>query len=288
MGCRIHPGAAPSRCGQAAELCRLPRPFDVHIQAANLAYVMSGHELFGIAHAAGLTGPLDQVVVQWVGQARRRWPHRARSAWRWRSPALPPGRMWTQHELSRVSDHGVTYTGRTEADRVQRQRRAVVTDEVMGLASPRLRGLELPEAQRRAIKLPLVGLRAALDGERYEAAVCAAKELVEAATKLVLARAGVEPTARASVASLAKLALATRRSARRLAGADVSSPGFFGAAAPFGDGECEDRGCDCADGCQRGWRGQPSRRLAQIPDSAGSGVAGECVVSTTSLLRRPL
>lgn len=31
--------------------------FDDHIQAGNLAYVISGHELFGIAHAAGLTGP---------------------------------------------------------------------------------------------------------------------------------------------------------------------------------------------------------------------------------------
>jgi hypothetical protein len=95
----------------------------------------------------------------------------------------------------------------------------------MGLVFPGLRGLDLPQAQRRAIEVPLVGLRAALDGERYEAAVGAAKELVEAASKVVLARAGMEPAARASVASLAKLALATRRSdssdgdlARRVSG----------------------------------------------------------------------
>lgn len=98
--------------------------------------------------------------------------------------------MWTKSELSRVSD-GITY-GRTEADRVRRQRREAVIDEVMGLVFPRLRGLELPEAQRRAIEVPVVGLRTALDGERYEAAVGAAKELVEAASKVVLARAGAE------------------------------------------------------------------------------------------------
>jgi len=199
--------------------------FDDHIQAGNLAYVISGHELFGIAHAAGLTGPLDQVVVQWMGKLvdDGHIVHGPQGGGD-RQP-LPPGRMWTQHELSRVSDYGITYTGRTEADRVRRQRRETVTDEVMGIAFPRLRGLELPEAQRRAIEVPLVGLRAALDGERYEAAVGAAKELVEAASKVVLARAGVVPAGRASVASLAKLALATRSSnssdedlARRLSG----------------------------------------------------------------------
>lgn len=95
----------------------------------------------------------------------------------------------------------------------------------MGRVFPRLGGLELPEAQRRAIEVPLRGLRTALDGERYEAAVGAAKELVEAASKLVLARAGTEPAARASVASIAKLALATGSSdpsdedlARRMGG----------------------------------------------------------------------
>ena len=104
---------------------------------------------------------------------------------------LPSGRMWTKSELSRVSEYGITY-GRTEADRVRRQRREAVIDEVMGLVFPRLRGLELPEAQRRAIEVPVVGLRTALDGERYEAAVGTAKELVEAASKVVLARAGAE------------------------------------------------------------------------------------------------
>lgn len=199
--------------------------FDDHIQAGNLSYVISGHELFGIAHAAGLTEALDQVVVQWVGKLvdDGHIVHSPQGAGD-RQP-LPPGRMWTQYELSRVSDYGITYTGRTEAERVRQQRRTAVTDEVMGLMFPRLRGVELSDAQRRAITVPLGGLRTALDGERYEAAVGAAKELVEAASKVVLARAGVEPAARASVASLAKLALETQRSdsvnedlARRLSG----------------------------------------------------------------------
>ena len=199
--------------------------FDDHIQAGNLAYVISGHELFGIAHAAGLTGPLDQVVAQWVGKLvdDGHIVHGPQGAGD-RQP-LPPGRMWTQYELSRVSDYGITYTGRTEADRVRRQRREAVTDEVLGLAFPRLRGLGLSEAQRRTVEVPLVGLRTALDGERYEAAVGSAKELVEAASKVVLSRAGIEPAARASVASLAKLALTTQSGdssdedlARRLSG----------------------------------------------------------------------
>jgi hypothetical protein len=77
--------------------------FDDHIQAENLAYVISGHELFGIAHAAGLTGPLDQVVVQWVGKLvdDGHIVHGPQGAGD-RQP-LPPGRMWTQHELSSVS-----------------------------------------------------------------------------------------------------------------------------------------------------------------------------------------
>jgi len=199
--------------------------FDDHIQAGNLGCVIYGHELFGIASAAGLTGPLDQVVVQWVGKLVDdghivHGPQRAGD-----TQPLPPGRMWTQYELSRVSDYGITYTGRTEADRVRRQRRESVTDEILGTVCTRLRGADLSDAQRRAIEVPLAGLRAALDGERHEAAIGAAKELVEAASKLALARAGVEPAARASVASLAKLALTTEGSnppgedlARRMAG----------------------------------------------------------------------
>jgi hypothetical protein len=182
--------------------------FDDHIRDSNLAYVIYGTDLFGIAQAAGLTGPLDQVVVQWVGKLVDDG-HMVHGPLGGGDPRpLPAGRFWTQHELSRVSDYAITYTGRTEADRVRRQRREAVTDEVMGVVFPALRGLDVPEAQRRAIEVPLVGLRAALDSERYEGAIGAAKELVEAACKLVLARAAVEPSARASVGSLAKQALA--------------------------------------------------------------------------------
>lgn len=181
--------------------------FDDHIRDSNLAYVTYGTDLFGIAQTAGLTGPLDQVVVQWVGKLVDDG-HIVHGPVGGGDPRpLPPGRFWTQHELSRVSDYAITFTGRTEADRVRRQRREAITDEVMGLVFPVLRGLELPEAQRRAIEIPLVGLRTALDGERYEGAIGAAKELAEAACKLVLVRAGVEPAARASVGSLVKQAL---------------------------------------------------------------------------------
>lgn len=239
--------------------------FDDHIQAGNLAYVISGHELFGIAHAAGLTGPLDQVVVQWVGKLvdDGHIVHGPQGAGD-RHP-LPPGRMWTQYEPSRVSDYGITYTGRTEADRVRRQRREFLTDEAMGLAFPRLRGAELPVSQRRAIEVPLVGLRAALDGERYEAAVGAAKELVEAASKLVLARAGVEPAARASVASLAKLALATQSGdslgedlARRLSGV-VETLGNLRTEVGTGHGRAEQAAVDA--------------EIARLAASAACGIA---------------
>lgn len=239
--------------------------FDDHIQAGNLGYVIYGNELFSIAHAAGLTGPLDQVVVQWVGKLidDGHIVHGPQGGGD-RQP-LPPGRMWTQYELSRVSDYSITYTGRTEADRVRRQRREAVTDEVMGLVFPRLDGVELPEAQRRAIEVPLVGLRAALDNERYEAAVGAAKELVEAACKLVLANAGVEPPARASVASLAKLALAGQDDAsddqdlaRRLSGA-VDAIGDLRTQIGTGHGRAEQAAADA--------------EVARLAASAACGVA---------------
>lgn len=199
--------------------------FDDHIRAGNLGYVISGHELYGIAHNAGLAGQLDGVVVQWVGKLvdDGHMTHGPQGAGD-RQP-LPPGRYWTQHELSRVSDYTITYTGRTEADRVRRQRREAVTDELLGLVFPRLGELDLTDAQRRAIQVPLAGVQAALDDERYEPAVGAAKDLVEAASKLSLLKAGREPAARASVASLVKLALTASAGdtggeeiARRLAG----------------------------------------------------------------------
>jgi hypothetical protein len=142
----------------------------------------------------------------------------------------------------------------------------------MGLAFPRLRGLELPEAQRRAIKMPLVGLRAALDGERYEAAVRRSQRAGRGGNQAGAGESGVEPAARASVASLAKLALATRSGnfsdedlASRLSGV-VETLGNLGMEVGTGHGRVEQDAVDA--------------EIAWLAASAACGVARFVLSST--------
>jgi len=55
---------------------------------------------------------------------------------------------------------------------------------------PGLLQASMTEPQRQAISVPIADMRSALDGERYSAAVGAAKDLAEAACKVAIERAG--------------------------------------------------------------------------------------------------
>jgi hypothetical protein len=101
-----------------------------------------------------------------------------------------PSSGYSPDDLSRVSDYRITATGRTEADRVRRQRREALTDASIGGVLPNLVQSWMSEPQRRAISVPLRHLRSARDGEQYAAAVGAAKDLAEAACKVGIERAG--------------------------------------------------------------------------------------------------
>lgn len=70
------------------------------------------------------------------------------------------------------------------------KRREELTDAALGGVLPDRLQVSMSESQRRAISVPLADLRSALDGERYSAAIGAAKDLTEAACKVAIERAG--------------------------------------------------------------------------------------------------
>ena len=69
-----------------------------------------------------------------------------------------------------------------------------------------LLGAQISEAHRAALATPLTHLRSALDSQHHAAAVGAAKDLIEAACKVVLSHAGSTIPAGASLPTLFKQA----------------------------------------------------------------------------------
>lgn len=190
----------------------MPRALDLlvalddHLAANGLDYLIYGHELHGIAVTAGLCQPGSQQPAQWMGElVSQRYVAHGPLGFGDRLP-LPRG-YWTDSDLSRVSDYRLTYEGRTEADRVRRQRREQLTDAAMGLAPPRLLQRWMSEPQRRAVSDPLLRLRSALDAEHWTAAVGAAKELVEAACKVTIVHAGSQVSTNPNLPTLFKDAM---------------------------------------------------------------------------------
>jgi abortive infection Abi-like protein len=121
------------------------------------------------------------------------------------------GSRWGARELQRYGSYWVTKAGRDEADRMRRLLRETATDAALGAGFPRLMRAWMSERQRRAISEPLSRLRETLDNERYPAAIGAAKELVEAACKIVIERAGQSASKGASLPTLYKQAQAVRQ-----------------------------------------------------------------------------
>ncbi len=183
--------------------------FDEHIRTSSLGFVIYGHELFGIAQQAGLIAPADQSPARWTGElvALGYMSHGPLGLGD-RRP-LPPG-AYASEDLSRVSDYRITATGRAEADRIRRQRREAATDAALNGVFPTRMHPSMSDAQRGAVSVPLINLRAALDHAQHAAAVGSAKDLTEAACKVAIECAGATPPANASLPTLFKEAATWR------------------------------------------------------------------------------
>jgi hypothetical protein len=180
---------------------------DDHIDLpGSLGYVQQGFELYGIAERAGLTQPGDRSAFRWTGElVEYGYVIHSRPGGGDRKP-VPPGTLWSEHELQRFGDYRVTALGREEADRIRRQRREALTDAAMGVALPQFLRPWMTDGQRRAVSEPLAELRAALDADRRRAAIGAAKDLAEAACKVAIEHAGQPVPPAASLTALFKVA----------------------------------------------------------------------------------
>jgi len=163
---------------------------DEFTRASTGGCVMGGYEMHTIAREAGLVEPGNEIAANWTGILVELGylTHGPPPAGDQRP--IPPGRMWTGIELQRVNDYRVTGRGREEADRMRRLAREQRTDAALGLGFPNLTQRWMDDGQRGAILAPLAGLQAGLDTGSNGAAIGAAKDLVEAACKIQIERAG--------------------------------------------------------------------------------------------------
>jgi len=169
--------------------------------------VRGGYEMHEIGHQAGLTEPGNEIAANWTGLLVELdyLTHGPLSIGDRR--LVPPGRMWNSTEVQRFNDYRLTPSGREEADRLRRQAREVHTDVALGSKFPYLIPSWLSESQGWAIAEPIAALQAALDSNRPGDAIGASKDLVEAACKIVLERAGLEVATNQALPGLFKQAI---------------------------------------------------------------------------------
>ncbi len=170
-----------------------------HTDSAPSGQVSTGYEMHQIAWAAGLAENANTIAAMWTGQLVDLGYVEPGPVLGTRA-AVPRRVSWTDHDLQSFSDYRVTGAGRQEVGRRRRAQRNEETDATLGY---RLIGSDRfsPNAAA-AVGRPLQDLRAALEDERPEAAVGAAKDLVEAACKVVLDAAGTPAGNRSSLAGL--------------------------------------------------------------------------------------
>jgi hypothetical protein len=167
---------------------------DSYTRESSLGYVSAAHELQMLAQQAELVPQQDNYsVVRWTGELVHHGYVDHGPQHLGDPRPMPPGTAWTENDVQRVRDFRVTPLGREEADRMRRLAREATTDVVLGAAFPHLLQPWMDETQRRAITTPLVGLRSALDSEQHSGVLGAAKDLVEAACQIALARSGRAP-----------------------------------------------------------------------------------------------
>jgi hypothetical protein len=179
------------------------RALDDHVRGSNLGLVSRGIDLHSIATQAGLAEWPDQSAARWTGQlvdlgyVRHGLPNAGDGR------SLPQG-GWTPDDIQRFSDYVLTPAGHEEADRIRRLERGSATDAALGAAFPTLIRSWMDATQQRALAEPLRGLRAALDDERHTDTVGAAKDLLEATCKVLLAHAGEPAPGATSLPTLFK------------------------------------------------------------------------------------
>lgn len=178
---------------------------DAHVRASAIGVIQQGGDLHTIAWDTGLLDSGNQAAARWTGQLVDLGflTHGPKSAG---DPRPMPTGGWTPQDVFRFNDYTVTAAGHAEAETVRRRRRDSLTDEALGDAFPVLLRPWMTETERRAIVEPLAALRAALDAGRGPAAVGAAKDLVEASCKVVIARVNAEAGDNPSLPTLFKLA----------------------------------------------------------------------------------
>jgi hypothetical protein len=183
---------------------------DDHLIDSSLGYVAQPNELHAIAERAGLVpaGATYRPAANWTGWLLDKGLIEMGPLGGGDRQPIPPGHLWTEHDLGRFRDFSVTTAGREEAERIRRQRRSQLTDAAMGVAIPEFVRPWMTDGQRRAVVEPLASLRVALDNERWPAAIGAAKDLAEAACKVCIEHTGETVPGRDSLPSLFKLARA--------------------------------------------------------------------------------
>lgn len=174
---------------------------DRHTRASQSGEVSTGYEMHQLAWQAGVAAPGDLSAAPWTGQLVDLGYVEPGSAVGG-GPQPPPRRVgWSDRELQSFTAYRVTVAGRQEAERLRRARREQLSDLALGrtlISAP----TTLTSAAAQAIGRPLRDLRAALDDERPAATVGAAKDLVEAACKVVLAESGETGDGRGSLPAL--------------------------------------------------------------------------------------
>ena len=178
------------------------RALDEHVRGSSLGMVSQGHELHTVAQTAGLVAWPDQAAARWTGQLIHLGYVSCTGRGIGDVRPVPIGPMWAPEDIQRFHDYMVTVTGHAEADRIRRLEREAATGSALGAVVPQLIRSWMDEAQQRAIAGPLRSLRAALDAEQHATAVGAAKDLVEAACKMLLVRAGEPATAGGALPAL--------------------------------------------------------------------------------------
>ena len=178
---------------------------DRHTRESPTGEVSDGSAMQELAVEAGLAEAGDNnPAARWIGKLVDLGYVKPRITNDVTPRTVPEGVSWTNRELQTFAGYRVLPAGREEADRVRRRRREQATDVALGRELPVLRHPWLTDAQREALARPLRDLQAALDDDRSPAAVGAAKELAEAACKVVLDHLGKQPPAGASLAALFK------------------------------------------------------------------------------------
>jgi hypothetical protein len=205
--------SAPS--ARTATIARVANSFDFlvalddAVRASSHATVTNAQQMLGIARDARLSQNAEE-VARWTGElvdadCLRHGPLSAAD----HRPLPPLGVSWQSYDLSRISEYRLTPAGHQGAQRTRDYARQQRTDAALGQRYPRLSRSCMTESQVRAVADPLHRLRDALDAERAVAAVGAAKDLVEAACKVSLQRAGEDATRAEKLPALFKLAAAS-------------------------------------------------------------------------------